>query len=38
MFVEPNALVLVSTIATEVLIAIALGAYLVSDVSRKQNS
>ena len=37
MFVEPNALTLFSTIATEVLIAIALGAYLISDVRRKQN-
>ena len=37
MFSEPSALVFFSTIVSEVVIAIALGAYLVSDVRRKQN-
>lgn len=37
MFSEPSALVFLSTLATEVVIAIALGAYLISDVRRKQN-
>lgn len=37
MFSEPSTLMFVSALATEVVIALALGAYLVSDVRRKQN-
>lgn len=37
MFPEPNTLSLFSTIATEVVIALLLGLYLVNDVRRKQD-